>query len=43
MTKSNSIARLAVPVRLRTLPADRPQFVALQLSLAAGQASRYVS
>lgn len=43
MTKSNCIARLAIPVGLRTLPADRPQFVTLQLSLAAGQAGRCVS
>ena len=39
MTKSDCIARLAIPVGLRTLPANRPQFVTLELSLAAGQAS----
>ena len=38
MTKSDCIARLAIPVGLRTLPANRPQFVTLELSLAAGQA-----
>ena len=43
MTESYCIARLAIAVGLRTLPADRPQFVTLQLSLAAGQASRCVS
>ena len=43
MTKSNCIAGLAIPVGLRTLPTDRPQFVTFQLSLAAGQAGRCVS
>lgn len=43
MTKSDCIARLAIPVGLRTLPTDRPQFVTFQLSLAAGQAGKCVS